>query len=105
MSQSTAAACFEANDARFAAGLTAYSQALSSIAYPTSVASQVTAARSATDQASGTLLHLSQLGPDLATYQLAAGNSNFQAEADQIDTTTRQLSSALAALAPADTES
>ncbi len=105
MAQSTAAACFEANDARFATGLTEYSQALTSIDYPTSVVSQVAAARSAADQASQTLVHLSQLGPDLSTYQSAAGNSNFQAEADQIDATTRQLSSALVALAPADTDS
>jgi hypothetical protein len=98
-SPATAASCFEANDARFASGLDAYAQSLASIAYPTSVAPQAAAARSAAVQASATLVRLSQTGPDFSTYQSAAGNSDFQAEADQIDTTTRQLGSALSAAA------
>jgi hypothetical protein len=99
-----AASCFEANDARFASQLDGYAGALSAIDFPDSVGPQVTAARSAADQAAQTLVHLSQLGPDLTTYEMAAANSNFQAEATQIDATTRQLSQALTALAtPTDT--
>ena len=87
--------CFESTDAKFATALNTYANELSTINFPASVSSEAAAAHSAATAASATMTSLSTAGPGLASYQAAVTSANLQSVLGQIDSTTRQLNTAL----------
>jgi hypothetical protein len=87
--------CFETNDARFASQVQVYSNAVSSIDYPSNVSADVAQVQSAVNQASATLTRLSRAGSDLSSYLSAAASSAIVSELNAVTTTTDQLESAL----------
>jgi Domain of unknown function (DUF4389) len=87
--------CFESNDAHLASDLQSYSNAVSSIDYPSDVSADVAQVQTAVGQASATLTRLSQVGSDVNSYLSAADSSNIVSELGNVTTATSQLESAL----------
>jgi hypothetical protein len=88
-------ACLEANDAQLASAFEAYAHALSTIDFPSSVATRASAAESAATAAGAAMSQIAAAGADPQAYQTAVADSNIQAVFDQVDTTFNALNSAL----------
>jgi len=90
--------CLAAADSQLATDLLTYQNTVSTIDFPFSVASQVSAVASAAGAASTKLEQLAQLGSDPQAYASAANSAGLDTAVQQVDSTTRSLNSALLAL-------
>lgn len=88
--------CVEQQDAQFGNDLQTYGNTIAGIDYPSGVTSQVDAAQRAATDASHLLIYLSQSGTDPNTYQERVQSSDIQAKLSAVDSTYRDLQSALA---------
>ncbi len=87
--------CLAGADAQLATDLHAYQHTVSTIDFPSGVASERAAVVSSSAAAAATLEHLSTLGADPQTYIAAVNSAGLRPAFQLVDSTTRSLNAAL----------